>query len=705
MRLYIVIFVLIISTPVCAEDFATHYAGFEVNHDGVPKTIDTATAYGAAGDRIYGRYWVANDAGTANAINMYVFASWANDDYNYLCLYSGDPVSNGGPATGTLMGQSVDQKGQTTAGQWTGWIDLIEDSPGSLEFVRGDTLYFGICKDNGSGATTAQDSDDNSNWIYYDSTTSWSEDPPSESALVRSGTEGLMSSLRYTNTDTVLATNPESISSVTRHEITWTFDTNYTVGQYVNGDFWVLDPGSGVVISSMTPAIVGDRHGWEVNPSPTDDAQGFDSGISLYDDTLIPTLPYTASGGESIAKTISNQTGRTDTEITNCYTDLDYQCLDTAAILTVVSSTPTGNGAAIFRPPYVGTDKPNYSVDDLFTDRLTNIDLTTTSTVTYSYIESFLERVQFDHESGMVGRHLHPTLNMREGSYTPKMTKKYHEGIMLLLLDDTLENKLPLLKKIVQAGIDFYHSGAEGKEWPGGGGHTAGVSGLIAFTAYMFDDADMKQLVADYETAGTWHENWMLETNSAGVPLYGRTDYQTEDGYWEFLAQTTSHTHVERYDPYRYIDSGCSYWSPINGYQLIVSPIWKMSATVLKALPDIKDFWPATELVTYTERWVNTGFWGTPDPCAEIPLVDRGKVLEDWVEYGITWGKVGDGTCIEDGVGRLPERHGTYTDAANSTYDSQLSDDLWVLLSSEPSGAGTIVSGSGSFAVGTGSLQ
>lgn len=671
---YIIALILLTSNLVYADNFEVQYVGYPANGGTPEPPIGSILPYGlyGSGDRIFTRWWTADEDGTANAINMYVYATWANEDYIYLCLYKGDT-----PLTTELVGQSVDQKGQTTAGQWTGWIDLIEDSPGSLDFVRGDTLYFGACKDEGAIQVLAYDDGDTVNDLYYDSTTTWSVDPPAIGALVRSSTEGLLSALRYKNTDTVLATNPESISSVTRHGVTWTFDTNYSVGQYINGDFWVLDPGSGVVISSMSPARVGMRHGWEVNPSPTDDMQGFDNGIGLYNDSVIPALPYTASGGDSIAKTISNQTGRTDTETTSCYVVLDYQCLDSASILTVVSSAPAGNGVAVFRPSYAGTDKTTHSFGDLLTDRLTNIDVTSTHDLTYSYVETYLERVQFDVEQGMPGRHLHPTLNFPEGSYTPKITRKYHNAMHLLLLDDTLANKTSLLIKIIQTGLDWYYTGVAGKTWPGGGGHTSGVSGLIAFTAYMFDDPDMKQLVADYETDGLWHENWLLQTNSAGLPLWGRTEYQTEDDYWEFLSRTTSHTFIERYDPYGYIDGAVSYWAQINEYQKITSTIWKASAVLLKILPEIRDFWPATELVKYTDRWVNLGFWSVHDPCAGVALVDRGLPPEEWTEYGVTWGKAGDGTCIEDGVGRLPERHGGYKDATNSAEFSQLSSDLW----------------------------
>src|SRR6056297_2661523 len=100
-------------------------------------------------------------------------------------------------------------------------------------------------------------------------------------------------------------------SSVSRYGITWYFDAEYEVGQFVNGDWWVAGP---VVTDSITPhmdidSTIADtsggdtsytysvRHGWEVNPHATSlRATGFDSRHQWFNRTLVPSLPYTATG-------------------------------------------------------------------------------------------------------------------------------------------------------------------------------------------------------------------------------------------------------------------------------------------------------------------------------------------------------------------------------------------------------------------------
>ena len=68
---------------------------------------------------------------------------------------------------------------------------------------------------------------------------------------------------------------------VTQYEITWYFDKAYTVGQFANGDWWVLGP---VTITRITPdyrlrdfwdfttsktkgVVFHWINGWQVNPS------------------------------------------------------------------------------------------------------------------------------------------------------------------------------------------------------------------------------------------------------------------------------------------------------------------------------------------------------------------------------------------------------------------------------------------------------
>ncbi|MCX7725946.1 MAG: hypothetical protein N2053_03750 [Chitinispirillaceae bacterium] len=49
---------------------------------------------------------------------------------------------------------------------------------------------------------------------------------------------------------------------------------------------------------------------------------------------------------------------------------MPFRRIKSAKVLTVVSKIPEGNGAKLFRPPYVKGEKPFYSVDSIRWERL-----------------------------------------------------------------------------------------------------------------------------------------------------------------------------------------------------------------------------------------------------------------------------------------------------------------------------------------------
>ncbi|MDY0219412.1 MAG: hypothetical protein RBR14_08715 [Candidatus Cloacimonas acidaminovorans] len=59
-----------------------------------------------------------------------------------------------------------------------------------------------------------------------------------------------------------------SESSIEQYGITWTFDGEYQCGQFVNGDYWVVDEGSGVNVVSVYPRMaIANKSDLELNPS------------------------------------------------------------------------------------------------------------------------------------------------------------------------------------------------------------------------------------------------------------------------------------------------------------------------------------------------------------------------------------------------------------------------------------------------------
>ncbi|RXF54714.1 hypothetical protein EG867_16720, partial [Enterococcus faecalis] len=98
----------------------------------------------------------------------------------------------------------------------------------------------------------------------------------------------------------ILPNISEAATSVSQYGITWNFDGDYPVGQYANGDYWVVGP---VRIISITPDFDGSHHGWMVNMSGL--SQGYDSRSSGFNASLVPSLPYSAQPGDAIIKAVS----------------------------------------------------------------------------------------------------------------------------------------------------------------------------------------------------------------------------------------------------------------------------------------------------------------------------------------------------------------------------------------------------------------
>lgn len=249
----------------------------------------------------------------------------------------------------------------------------------------------------------------------------------------------------------------EPVTSITHAGVTWTFDQPTESGRYANGDHWVVGP---VTIASVSPDYDGSHHGMEVNPMPGGN-QGYDTRVNGFDAGIVPTLPYEAQPGESLIKAVS-----LDLPDTGC-----RPCLDTASVLTVLEQAPPDGGVSLFRPPYVGTTKTSYSVDDLRTDLLPSL-AAPADTPGIADVAARFAGVQLDHKLGWSGRHMHPASHMPD--YGSDIAVRNATGALRLMLEDSVEDKTPLLVTYVQMGIDWYGILANGGSWPGNGGHLEG---------------------------------------------------------------------------------------------------------------------------------------------------------------------------------------------------------------------------------------
>src|SRR3989344_4707522 len=553
-----------------------------------------------------------------------------------------------------------------------------------------------------SGATITWTTDESSDTqVEYGTTTAYGSSTTLNTTLVTSHSQalsGLVANTLYNyrvksrdaagnlanssnQTFTTLATTPSptptptpgTTSSISQYGITWYFDKAYSYGQFANGDYWVLGP---VTITSITPEFNGTHNGWEVNPVASS-KQGFDagSGYGGFDASRIPSLPYLASPGQSIIKGLSYIQDPSNT--LNCYNNPPdgVSCLETAAVLTIVGAVPPDNGATVFRPPYIGTQKPYYSINDLQTGLLPTLAQVGTNIPSLATVESRTKRVQVEHIRGAEARTIRPALNLPD--YGGTIGVWNGEAALRFMLNDSVQAKMPALIAFVQGGIDRYHAVLNGQTWPAGPGHEPGQKISIAFAAVLLNNANMKSTVS---SSKFFSEDLRIQPGYNGQPVFGEAG-ATSGQYWNFV-YTDPGYNTEWADIYNFIDGGMNAIRT-QAYQTgILGPTWKMSALTAMLMPEISSIWNSPKFFTYIERFVNIGLWSQPDPCA--PVLQGGGpngVGVCVLDPDLTPGSTMQSFSCQAGkeCGRFPQYHGTLADNNNASgpYNSVFGYNMW----------------------------
>ncbi len=470
---------------------------------------------------------------------------------------------------------------------------------------------------------------------------------------------------------------PGTCSSVTyaapsgaASNIVFTFDKAYTCGQFANGDWWVAKESSPfVTITSITPAAVGGKSGFEVNPSTTT-AQAFDNGNAFltYNAALMPALPLNLSGISSVVKAVSY----TGPSIPNIVSLLQF-----AAVLTIVDS-PVSNSSEVFRPGYFGsTGKTFYAVPSAATvtgvrvGTYTPVGVPSVAGVPLSAVSARFQQVQLDHYLGFAGRLMHPRDNMRE--YGADIALDNAEGLLRMLLSDFIytdpAHKRTLINYL-QMAIDLKSMAANGMVWDADAGHSNGRKLPLMFANAVFGGADFSNAIAASRFS---EDQQVLRSGVTGEVLWGRAT--TEDIYWETTRVRLSDPGVgvsggtkDPADFYGRLDGGGGDEIGIS-YQLATSMPWKymvlaLYMTGLETPPTIIPSPANNVLAEYSERWVLYGVKAddfttninlttgvitkvphVPAVCAR-PFMPPARTGVPTLVYGTDYGPNGAGGCI-----------------------------------------------------------
>lgn len=288
-------------------------------------------------------------------------------------------------------------------------------------------------------------------------------------------------------------------SSISQYGITWTFDQEYPVGQFVNGDWWVVGP---ITVTSVSPApttrlagendddLIGET-GLQVNddmrngsmvPTTVTVENGYDSRSVAYNPDLSIEYPYGLAANRTLVSTISAATPQNwDGEIIG--DGGGARVLSTAAVLTCLSEPPPPNS---FRPPYWGTDKPMFSASDIRWDRLLSLAPVGDVPDIADYVR-YVQRVWLDdmqaywHEQWLLPYENQP-------AYGRANATLMGTAGLLANCNFTQEQKRPLVYGIIQIGIDLAGILQANTCFRASGGHGSGRKFPVIFAGLMLDD-------------------------------------------------------------------------------------------------------------------------------------------------------------------------------------------------------------------------
>jgi len=284
-------------------------------------------------------------------------------------------------------------------------------------------------------------------------------------------------------------------NSLTQYGITWTFDKPYTVGTFINGDFWIKGP---VTIIDITPksTMVNGRiiNGSMLNASIG--KQGFDNWMlgsenRSWDSSLNVGRP---NGSEISADNSLHITNGTLISSISYPNIRDSKNVRVMAVLTVLDTIPPEGS---FRPPYIGMVKPiRYQFNETMINKLPNVTL---PPVTLDYtpetqkILSLIEKPWVELMGCWVNEMFCAPENMP--CYGRDIANVIGNAACQVVSNIDPSDKKLMAIRLIQIGIDNYgiikNDPFGPKAWQADGGHSCGRAFPILFAGYLLNDTAM----------------------------------------------------------------------------------------------------------------------------------------------------------------------------------------------------------------------
>jgi hypothetical protein len=161
---------------------------------------------------------------------------------------------------------------------------------------------------------------------------------------------------------TVAATS--QMSSVTKDGVTWTFSQAVPVGQFINGDYYVVGPVTVTSISPQPQTASPYKNGSVLNLPKADGFSGFDQRLNdgvdesgWFNPAHRVYTPISLKAGDTLVSSVSIGTIHTLPEFFGSSSEFNFSPVTSVSILTVLSAEPPADA---FRPSYCDRSQTIY---------------------------------------------------------------------------------------------------------------------------------------------------------------------------------------------------------------------------------------------------------------------------------------------------------------------------------------------------------
>ena len=456
---------------------------------------------------------------------------------------------------------------------------------------------------------------------------------------------------------TAPALPPGTASSITKDGITWTFSEAVPVGQFVNGDYYVVGPVTVTAISPQPTTSSPYMNGSVVDLPTANGKSGFDSRLNdgtdeswWFDATLRSYPPITLKPGDALVSSISLSTIHSAPEVMRA-SDMSASPVASDSVLTVLSSAPSADA---FRPSYCDRNQTIYHASNLQRNLLPSLAPPNPSnTPALAQYEALYRRPWIDTNAFLFDA---PADYMP--SYGQHIAFADSYAALLLMLSFPADQKVNLTNYFVQYGIDLYGCVQAGYGWPAFGGHRSGRKLPIILAGILLNDSGMKnvstaypdQFGEDMQTlyfnllppAGTYAQAWQGAT-----VIYG--------GHYGVHAADSSPVSAGLYGPYEQLQPAS--WPILTppgeqlgeAYRRCCTSVSWVGEALAAYLVNGKSTWNHPAFFDYVDRWMTED---DTQAVAEIKAQSGYDYSANWERQGQTqyWldGEVSQPSFIDD---------------------------------------------------------